>query len=89
MFGPVRVGYGVRIRSNNELHALLNDMDVVQRINTYRLHWLGHVARMEKDAIARRVFGAGTCGSLRRKRFYLIWKDKIGVALAPTPLSGC
>ena len=33
IFGPVRVGDDFRIRFNSELYELLNDMDVVQRIN--------------------------------------------------------
>ena len=32
-FGPVRVGDDYRIRFNSELYELLNDIDVVQRIN--------------------------------------------------------
>ena len=32
-FGPVRVGDDFRIRYNSKLYELLNDMDVVQRIN--------------------------------------------------------
>ena len=61
IFGPVRVGDDFRIRFNSELYELLNDMDVVQRINIQRLRWLGHVVRMEEDAPARRVFDAGIC----------------------------
>ena len=62
IFGPVRVGDDFRIRFNSELYELLNDnMDVVQRINIQRLRWLGHVVRMEEDALARRVFDAGIC----------------------------
>ena len=58
----MRVGDDFRIRFNCELYELLNDMDVVQRINIQRLRWLGHVVRMEEDAPARRtVFDAGIC----------------------------
>ena len=34
IFGPVQVGNDFRIRYNSELYELLNDMDIVQRINT-------------------------------------------------------
>ena len=74
-FGPVRVGDDFRIRFNSELYELLNDMDVVQRINIQRLRWLGRVVRMEEDAPARRVFDAGICGSRRRGRSCIRWKD--------------
>ena len=57
----MRVGDNFRIRFNSELYELLNDIDVVQRINIQRLCWLGHVVRMEENAPARRVFDAGIC----------------------------
>ena len=43
IFGPVRVGNDFRNRFNSELYELLNDIDVVQRINIQRLRWLVHV----------------------------------------------
>ena len=42
IFGPVRVADDFRIRYNSELYKLLNDMDVVQRIN---IQWLRYVFR--------------------------------------------
>ena len=56
IFGPVRVGNDFRIRFNSELYELLDDIDVVQRINIQRLRWLGQVVSMEEDAPARRIF---------------------------------
>ena len=67
IFDSERVGDDFRIRFNGELYNLLNDLDVVQRINISRLRWLGHVVHMEKDAPARRIFDAGICGSRRRR----------------------
>ena len=61
--GAVRVGYDFRIRSNSKLYELLNDIGDVQRIKIQRLRFLGRVIRMEEDALARRVFDAGICGS--------------------------
>ena len=55
------VGDGFRIRFNRELYELLNEIDVLQRINIQRLRWLGHVVPMEEDSPARRVFDAGIC----------------------------
>ena len=49
----MRVGDDFCIRFSSELYELLNDMDVVQRINIQRLRWLGHVVRMEEDAPGR------------------------------------
>ena len=46
IFGPVGVGDDFRIWSNNELHKLLSDIDVVQRSCC-----LGHVVRMEDNLV--------------------------------------
>ena len=46
IFGPVRAGHDSRIRSNSELYEVLNDINVVHRINTQRLPFLGLVVRM-------------------------------------------
>ena len=32
----------------------------MQHISIQRLSWLGHVVRVEEDAVARRVFDAGS-----------------------------
>ena len=82
IFSPVRVDDDLRIRFNSELYELLNNMDVVQRINIQWLRWLGYVVRMEKDAPARRVFDARICGSRRRGRHCIRWKDQIEEALS-------
>ena len=77
IFGLMRVSDNFRIRFNSELYELLNDLDLVQRINIWRLPWLGHVVRMEEYTPARRVFDMGICGSLRRRRPCIRWKDQI------------
>ena len=58
--------YSTIKRYNFELYELLNDMDVVQRINVQRLRWVDHVVRMEEDTPARWVFDAEIYGSRRR-----------------------
>ena len=37
---------------------LLNDINVVQRINNQRLRWLGDDVWMEEDVLAKRVYDA-------------------------------
>ena len=59
------------------MYELLSYMYVVQR-----LCWLGHVVRMEKDALVKRVFDAEICENRRIERPYLRWKDQIGEALS-------
>ena len=50
IFGPVRVRDDFRIKHNDKLYVLLNNIDVVQCINIQRLRWFGHVVRIEEDA---------------------------------------
>ena len=78
----MRVGDEFRIRYNNELYELLNDMDVVQRINILRLRWLGYVVRMEEYAPARGIFDAKICGSQRSGRPCIFWKNQIEETLS-------
>ena len=68
IFSLVRVGSDFRIRYNTELYKLRNGLEIVQRINIQRLHWLGHVVRIKEDGPPRRVFDAGICVSQRRGR---------------------
>ena len=62
---------------DSELYELPNFIDVVHRFNIQRQRWLGNVVRMEEEAPARRVFDAGICGSRRRGRPCIGWKDQI------------
>ena len=87
IFGQVRVDDDFRIRFNSKVYELLNDLDVVQRINIQRLRWLGHVVRMEKNAVVTWVFDAGICGSRRRWRPCNHWKEQIGKALSSIGVS--
>ena len=59
IFDLVRVGDDFCNRSNNELYQLLSEIDIIQRINIQRLHWLGHVIRMEEDDALKQVFKRG------------------------------
>ena len=83
IFGPIRVGNDFRIRFNSELYELLNDMDVVQRINIQR-HRSAMSFGMEEDPQARWVFDVRVCGSRRRRRPCIRWrkKEKIEEALS-------
>ena len=58
----MRVGNDFLIRFNSTLYELLNDVDIVQRINIQLLRWLGHIVGMEEDALAIWVCNARICG---------------------------
>ncbi|XP_044249360.1 uncharacterized protein [Drosophila takahashii] len=64
--GPICVDDVYRIRYNHELYELYGDVDVASRVKSQRLCWLGHIARMDEDAPARKVFDAVIVGTRRR-----------------------
>lgn len=77
IFGPICVGDAYRIRWNDELYELYDDVDIVQRINIQRLRWLGHIARMDETTPARAAFDAVVGGQRRRGRPRARWKDQM------------
>ncbi|XP_020806218.1 uncharacterized protein LOC110182509 [Drosophila serrata] len=82
IFGPICVGDAYRIRWNHELYELYGDVDIVSRVKIQRLRWLGHIARMEEDAPARKVFDAVIVGKRRRGRPRIRWQDQVMEALS-------
>ena len=56
IFGPVLVGNDFRIRFNSKLYELLNDMNVVQRINIQknRNRWV-HAMEIPKSAFQKYI----------------------------------
>ena len=55
IYGPFCDRAEWRIRWNQELYDIYDDIDVVKRIKI-RLRWLGHVARMDSSNPVRKVF---------------------------------
>ena len=56
-----------RIRWNQELYDIYDDIDVVKRIQIQRIRWLGHVARMDSSNPVRKVFESEPGDGSRRK----------------------
>ena len=81
IFGPVSVGEDFCIRTNRELYELFSGLDVAKRINIQRLHWLGHVVRMDEDVLSRRMFDAVVGGHRRVERPSMRWKHQVKEAL--------
>jgi hypothetical protein len=55
-----------RIRYNEELNTLLKGEDIVRFIKPQRIRWLGHLERMEDNAMPKRML-KGRLYSKRRK----------------------
>ena len=89
IYGPVCVDGEWRTRYNHELDSLYKDDHVTKKVRVQRLRWLGHLARMNDDNVAKRVFERNRDGRRRKGRPKLRWKDsgledyqKLGVGLA-------
>ena len=67
IYGPFCDRGEWRIRWNQELYDIYDDIDVVKRIKIQRLRWLGHVARMDSSNPVRKVFESEPGGGCRRQ----------------------
>jgi hypothetical protein len=55
IYGPVYDNGIWRIRTNKELMALYQELDIVAEIKKARLRWLGHVERMSEDRVIKKL----------------------------------
>jgi len=71
MYGPV-VEQGIwRIRSNGELVALYEDLDIAADIKKKILEWTGYVVRNDHRRTGKKIFESKPEGSRRRERHRL------------------
>jgi len=55
VYGPTQEGECWRPRWNNELYSLYKGLNIVEDIKIRRLEWVGHITRMEKERIPKKV----------------------------------
>ena len=78
LFGPKRDANGEwRRLHNKELHSLYRSLNIVRVMNSRRLRWAGHVARMEEGRSAVKILTGtparkGSLGKPKRR-----WEDNI------------
>ena len=77
IYGPVCIEGEWRTRYNHELYLLYGEATVTRKIRTQRLSWLGHLARMSEDSVAKRVFERNPEGRSGRGCPKLRWKDSV------------
>ena len=75
IYGPVHEGDTWRIRYNLELNRFIKGKDIVKFIKAQRIRWLGHVKRMEAEAMPRRMMEERLFIGRRKGRPRLRWMD--------------
>jgi hypothetical protein len=77
IYGPVLENGEFRIRYNEELNELIKGEDIVRLNKAQRLQWLGHVERMNKMAMPKRMFQGKIYTTTKRGRPRLRWLEDV------------
>ena len=69
-------------RWNNELYSLYNEPNIVEDIKIRRLEWAGHIIRMEKERIPKKVLNGNfhttrPVGRPRNRRADVVQRDAL------------
>ena len=82
IFRPRRDGNGEwRRLHNEELHSLYRSPNIVRVIQSRRLRWAGHVARMEEGRSAFKILTGKPTGKIHSGRPRRRWEDNIRMDL--------
>jgi len=66
-----------RILTNKEIYAMVKKPTIVETIRLNRLHWFGHVQRMEENRIPKRVLYMNLGTTRLRGRPRNRWQDEV------------
>jgi hypothetical protein len=66
-----------RIRYNEELYDMYQDMSLSTYIQIKRLKWAGHVIRMEDYHITKKILGGSFTGKRPVGRPHSRWEDNV------------
>jgi hypothetical protein len=55
IYDPTQEGGCWRLRWNNELYSLYNELNIVENIKIRSVEWAGHLIRMEEGRIPKKV----------------------------------
>jgi hypothetical protein len=56
LYGPVQIEEAWTIRNDDELKKLMRGEDIVKYITAQRIKWWGHLNRIDKTQIVRRLW---------------------------------
>jgi hypothetical protein len=87
VYGPVYDNGIWRIRTNKELMALYQELDIDAEIKKARLRWFGHVERMSEDRVIKKLYMSKPEGrSVGRPK--MRWLDDVEEDLRKMRISG-
>jgi hypothetical protein len=55
IYGPIKINNEWKLRTNEELNNILANQDIVRFIKSQRIRWIGHLKRMDKNRLPKRV----------------------------------
>jgi hypothetical protein len=88
IYGPVYDNEIWRIRTNKEMMALYQELDIVAEIKKVRLRWLGHVERMSDDTVIKKLYMNKPEGRSSIGRPKMRWLDDVEEDLRMMRISG-
>lgn len=77
IYGAKQVDGLWRIRSNAEIESLLRNENIVNYIKANRLRWAGHVVRMERERLQKRILEENFSGKRKKGRPRSRWRDEV------------
>jgi GTP1/Obg family GTP-binding protein len=88
IYRPVMENNVWTIRYNEELNTLLKGEDIIRCIKSQRLRWLGHVERMEDNAMLKRMLKGRLYCKRRKGRPRMRWLDDVESDLKKMEVKG-
>jgi hypothetical protein len=77
IYGPINEGGICRIRYNNEIYKLYNELDSLRVIKIGRLRWLGHLFRMQELGPCRKLTLYKLEGTRRVRKPRARWLESV------------
>jgi GTP1/Obg family GTP-binding protein len=88
IYGPVMENNVWRIRYNEQLNTLLKGEYIVRFIKSQRIRCLGHVKRMEDNAMPKRMLKGRLYSKRRKGRPRMRWLDNVESDLKKIEVKG-